>query len=110
MQSTTPQLSRDSPAPTRVRAIDHPEGRDRTVPVQVTPNDTPTTPKRDTVSVLLLVATIVTPLSGVASLALILRFLRHVYDRGGVSDLVQAARALRNERGRRPTKVTSPRS
>lgn len=51
-------------------------------------------------SVLLLVAAIATPLSGVVGLALILRFLRHVYDCGGVGDLVQAAHALRDERGR----------
>jgi hypothetical protein len=87
MQFTTDGLSRDSPASTRVRAIDHTEARSNGFRFAVTSSHAPTSPKRDTVSILLLIAAIVTPLSGVASLALILQFLRHVYDRTQLGSL-----------------------
>lgn len=61
-------------------------------------------------SVLMLVVAIGAPLCGVASLALILSFLRHVYDRGGADDLLKAARALREARRshRKSTRPTRP--
>ena len=51
------------------------------------------------VSVLFVIAVIVVPLCGVSGLALILSFLRHVYDHGGAGDLLKAARAIREARG-----------
>lgn len=44
---------------------------------------------------MLSVVLVVTPICGLAGLALTLRFLRHVYDRGGASDVVKVARAVR---------------
>ena len=47
---------------------------------------------------MVLAVTAVTSLSGVCSLWLVLRFLWHVYDRGGAPDVVAAARAVRESR------------
>ena len=47
------------------------------------------------ISTLAVIGMIVSAVSGLASLALLLLFLRHVYDRGGLTDLMAAAKAVR---------------
>lgn len=50
------------------------------------------------ISTLAVIGVIVGAISGLASLALLLLFLWRVYDRGGQTDLVAAAKALRQVR------------
>jgi hypothetical protein len=52
------------------------------------------------VFVVIVLVVLVAALSGLVSFWLMIRFLRHVYDEGGPSDLVVAASALRTARER----------